>query len=69
MCWLVESCIPKQLRQYFEDYSVGLYRDNDLALLKGLSGPQTERVKVIKVFKNCGLNPLMHNVPNWSDAL
>ena len=34
-----------------------LDRDNGLTVLKGLSGPKTERLKkkVIKVFKHCGL--------------
>ena len=33
---------------------VGLYRDDGLAMLKGLSGPETSRKKS-KVFKDCGL--------------
>ena len=54
---LVGSYILQQLSQLFEHHSVGLYRDDGLAILKGLSGPETERVKkkVIKVFKDCEL--------------
>ena len=58
---LVGSYILQQLNQLFEHHSVGLYWDKgiktDKAILKGLSAPETERVKkkVIKVFKDCGL--------------
>ena len=56
VCELVGSYILQQLKQTFEHQSVGLYRDDRLAILKGLSGPETEGVmkKVIKVFKDCG---------------
>ena len=45
------------LSQLFEHQSVGLYRNDGRAILKGLPGPETERVKkkVIKVFKDSGL--------------
>ena len=47
----------QQLSQLFEHVSVGSYKENGLAILKGLSGPRSEgqNKKVIKVFKNCGL--------------
>ena len=56
VCELVGSYILQQLSQLFKQHSVGLYRDDGLAILKGLSGPETERVKkkVIEVFKDCG---------------
>ena len=52
VCELVGNYILQQISQLFEHHSVGLYRDDGLAILKGLSGPETERVKkkVIKVF-------------------
>ena len=55
VCELVSSYILQQLSQLFEHHSVGLYRDDGTAILKGLSAPETERVKkkVIKVFKDC----------------
>ena len=42
----------QQLKQPFEHHSFGLHRDDGLAILKGLLGPETERVKkkVIKLF-------------------
>ena len=57
ICDLVGGYILQQLSQLFEHHSVGSYRDDGLAILKSLSGPETERVKkkVIKVFKDCGL--------------
>ena len=36
VCELVGSCILQQLSQLFEHHSVGLYRDDGLAILKGL---------------------------------
>ena len=57
VCELVGNYILQQLSQLFDHHSVGLYRDDGLAILKGLSGPETERMKkkVIKVFKHCRL--------------
>ena len=56
LCRLVGRCILQQLSQIFEHRSFELYRDDSLAILKSLSGPETERVKkkVIKIFKDCG---------------
>ena len=53
VCELVGNHILQQISQLFEHHSVGLYRDDGLAILKGLSGPEIGRVKkkVIKVFK------------------
>ena len=57
VCELVGSYILQQLIKLFKQLSIGVYRDDDLAILKGLSGLETDRVKkkVIKVFKDCGL--------------
>ena len=57
VCELVGSYIVQQFSQLSEHQSVGLHRDDGLAILKGLSGPETEKIKqkVIKVFKDCGL--------------
>ena len=57
VCKLVGSFILEQLSQFFKHHSVWLYRDDGLAILKGLSGPETERVKkkVRKVFKDRGI--------------
>ena len=56
LCELVGSYTLQQLNQVFEHHPVGLYRNNGQAILKGLSGPETKRVKkkVIKVLKDCG---------------
>ena len=45
VCELVGSYIVQQLSKIFKHHSDGLYRDDGLAVLKGLSGPETDRVK------------------------
>ena len=57
VCKLVNTYILNQLQDTFQHHSVGLYRDDDLAVVKGLCGPEIERVKkrIIKMFKDCGL--------------
>ena len=45
VCELVGSYILQQLSQHFEHHSAGLYRYDGLAILKSLSGPETERIK------------------------
>ena len=54
---LVGTYILNQLKDIFEQHSVGVYRDDDLAVVKGLSGSEIERIKkgIVKVFKDCGL--------------
>ena len=56
VCELADTYILNQLKDTFQDHSVGLYRDDGLAVVKGLSGPEVERMKkrVIKNFKDCG---------------
>ena len=46
VCEVVGSYILQQLSQVFQHHSADLYRDDGLAILKDLSGPETERVKV-----------------------
>ena len=57
VCKLVGTYILKQLKDTFQHHSVGLYRDDGIAVMKVLSGPEIERVKkrIIKTFKDCGL--------------
>ena len=56
-CEIVGTYILNQLRDTFQHHSVGIYRDDGLAVVKGLSGPEIERMKkrIIKIFKDCGL--------------
>ena len=42
VCELVGSYILQQLIKLFKQLSIGVYRDDDLAILKGLSGSETE---------------------------
>lgn len=53
-CELFGSYILQQLSQFFERHSVGLYGDDDPAILKGLLGPETKIVKkiVTEAFKD-----------------
>ena len=39
VCELVSSYIFQQLSRLFEHHSVGLYRDDDLAIMKSLLAP------------------------------
>ena len=47
-----------KLVHLFQNNSVGLYRDDGLGVVRGFSGPDTERLRknVVRIFKNCGLN-------------
>ena len=58
MCGLVRTFILNKLNNFFQNNSFGLYRDDILAVIKGLSGPQIERLKknVVKTFKDFRLN-------------
>ena len=57
LCELDGDYSLQQLSKLFEYHSVGLYRDYNLAIWNGLSGPETERVqkKMTKSFKDNGL--------------
>ena len=53
VCEIVGTFILNQLRDTFQHHSVGIYRDDGLAVVKGLSGPEIERI--IKIFKVSGI--------------
>ena len=56
-CEPVGTFILNKLNNVFQN-TFGFYRDDGLAVIKGLSGPKIERPKknVVKTFKDCGLN-------------
>ena len=57
MCELVGTFILNKLNNFFQSNTFGLYRDNILAVIKGLSGPEIERLKKnVKTFKRSRLN-------------
>ena len=54
---LVGSYLLKKVSNIVDKKSIGLYRDDGLAILQKLSGPQIERKrKDTKMFKTAGLN-------------
>ena len=54
VCELVGNFIFKKLKNVFQNNTFGLFRDDRLAVIKGLPGPEIERLKknVIKIFKD-----------------
>ena len=54
VCELVGTFIFNKLKNVFQNNTFGLFRDDRLAVIKGLSGPEIERLKknVIKTFKD-----------------
>ena len=54
---LFDTCILNELKDTFQELSDGLHRNDGLAVVKSLSGPEIERMKkrVIKTLKNYGL--------------
>ena len=54
----------------FQHHSVGIYRDDGLAVVKGLAGPEIERIKkrVIKIIKVCGLKKVNLKIVNFLDV-
>ena len=58
VCDIVGSYILNLLCNILDKDLVGLYRDNDLAIVRNLSGPEIERKRkaIIKLFKECCLN-------------
>ena len=58
VCELVGTFIFNKLKNVFQNSTFGLYRDDGLAVIKGLSGPEIERLQknIVKTFKDCGLN-------------
>ena len=57
-CELVWSYQLKKVLNIVDKKSIGLYRDDGLAILQNFSGPQIEwkRKDIIKMFKTVGLN-------------
>ena len=55
VCELVGTFILNNLKNVFQNNT---YRDDELAVIKGSSGPEIERLKknVVRTFKDCGLN-------------
>ena len=45
-----------KLKNAFQKNTFGLYRDDGLAVIKGWSGPEIERLRknVVEIFKDCG---------------
>ena len=58
MCELVEIFILSKLNIFSQSNALGLYRDDRLAVIKGLSASKIERLKenVVKAIKDCDLN-------------
>ena len=58
ICELVRICNLYQLKNVIRKGNAGLYRDDGLGMLRNLSGPEVERIRkrIIKIFKDCGLN-------------
>ena len=58
VCELVGTFILNKLKNVFQNGTFGLYRDDMLAVIKSLSGPEVERLKknIVKTFKDYGLN-------------
>ena len=56
ICKLVGSYLLKKLWKIVDKNSVGLYRDDGLAFLQNLSGPQVEwkHENIVKMFKTAG---------------
>ena len=58
VCELVGSYLLKKVSNIVDKKSIGLYRDDELAILQNLSGPQIKqkRKDIIEMFKTAGLN-------------
>ena len=58
VCKLVGAFILNKLENVFQNNTFGLYKDDGLAVIKGLSGPEIERLKknAVTTFKDYGLN-------------
>ena len=57
VCEFVGLFILNGLSKEYGKESIGLYRDDGLAIFKNISGPQTERIRknIIRHLKNHGL--------------
>ena len=58
VCGLTGSYIPKKLSKIADKESIGIYRDDRLAIVQKISDPQIERKRkgLTKMFKTAGLN-------------
>ena len=58
LCELVGISILNKLKNVFQNNTFGLYRDDGMAVIKGLSTPEIDRLKknVVKTFNDYGLN-------------
>ena len=58
VCELVGTFILNKLKNVFQNNTFGLYRDDRLVVIKGLSDPEIGRPKknIDKTFKDCRLN-------------
>ena len=58
VCEIVGSYVLNLLSNILGKHILGLYRDNGLAIIRNLSGPENERKRkaIIKLFKECSLN-------------
>ena len=58
ICKLVGLYIQSKLEKILPKSNFGLYRDDELALLRSLNRQQTDKVRkiIIRVFKNIGLS-------------
>ena len=53
---MVGILILDKLNNITDKHGIGLYRDGGLIIFEKLSGPQTEKKKIIKIFEDCGLS-------------
>ena len=58
VCEVICSYILYLVSNILHKNQSGLYRDNGLASVENLSGPEIERLKkqIVGIFKECGLN-------------
>ena len=58
ICELVGIYNLHQLKSVMRKENACLYRDDGLGILRNLSDPEVERIRkrIIKIFKDCGLN-------------
>ena len=58
VCELVGTFMLNKLKNVCQSNTFSLYRNDGLAVIKGLSGPEIERLgkNVVKTFMDCGLN-------------
>ena len=72
VCEIVGSYVLNLLSNILGKHILGLYRDNGLAIIRNLSGPENERKRkaIIKLFKECSLNIAIRtnlNIVNFLD--